>query len=47
MNAFLAGITSARAARRAAPWASVVIKVDGGYMVFEFTADADRWKAQR
>jgi hypothetical protein len=29
------------------PWAAVIIKVDGGYMCFESTNDADAWKAQK
>ena len=29
-----------------APWASVVVEVDGGYMAFESEADYETWKNQ-
>ena len=30
-----------------APWASTIIKVDGGYMAFESETDADIFKDQK
>ena len=31
----------------ACPWASEIIKVDGGYMCFESVEDARIWRAQK
>ena len=36
-----------KAAVKAAPEAAVVVKVEGGYMAFEFVTDYDTWKRQR
>lgn len=30
-----------------APWAAVILKVDGGYMAFESVIDAEAWKGQK
>lgn len=38
---------SARQARRIAPWAAIVRKVEGGYMAWESVADYDTWRGQR
>ena len=44
---FLRGAKSVKAARKAAPWACRVIKVDGGYMAFESNDDAYLWVSQK
>ena len=44
---FLEGCKSVKSARKLAPWAAVVAKVNGGYMVWESLADAETWSAQR
>lgn len=44
---FLEGCKSAKEARKLAPWAAVVIKVDGGYRAFESTTDAETWRRQK
>lgn len=44
---FLVGCKSAKAARKLAPWACRVIKVDGGYLAFESNDDAYNWVSQR
>ena len=36
-----------KAAKKEYPWACKVIKVDGGYMCFEFLTDYDTWKKQK
>ena len=36
-----------RQATEAAPWAAVIIKVEGGYLAFESVDDAATWRAQR
>lgn len=33
-------------AREMCPWAAVVVEVDGGYMCFESTSDAETWNGQ-
>lgn len=33
-------------AEEQAPWAAVIIAVEGGFMAFESAADADIWEAQ-
>lgn len=33
-------------AERAAPWASIIIKVEGGYMAFEYMSDYETWRQQ-
>ncbi len=43
---FLQAATAAQA-RKLAPWAAKVVKVDGGYMAFESIADYEMWKAQK
>jgi len=43
---FIAAKTAAEA-RKLAPWAAKVAKVDGGYMAFESLADYATWKAQK
>ena len=39
--------TSRRAAAKAAPWAAVIAKVDGGYMAFESQDDYRTWRRQK
>lgn len=39
-------VKSAAAARKACPWAAKVVKVEGGYMCFEFLADYEVWAKQ-
>lgn len=34
-------------AKKAAPWAAVICKVDGGYMAFESKAEYKTWKGQK
>lgn len=31
----------------ACPWATIVVKVEGGYLAFESVADYETWKAQQ
>jgi hypothetical protein len=38
---------SAKAARKAAPWAAKVVKVQGGYIAFASVADYETWRRQR
>lgn len=38
---------TAAKAREAAPWASKVVKVEGGYIAFESLADYTVWKNQK
>lgn len=38
---------SASAARKQAPWAAKVVKVEGGYMAFESVADYAQWRRQK
>ena len=38
---------SAVSARKTAPWAAKVAKVEGGYMAFESIADYAQWRNQR
>ena len=46
-NEFLEGCKSARDARKLAPWAVEVVKVDGGYRAFESVVDAAVWRVQK
>ncbi len=39
--------SSAKSARKLAPWSAKVIKVEGGYMAFESVNDAKTWKNQK
>jgi len=34
-------------AKRQAPWAAVIIKVEGGFMAFESVKDAAIWRKQK
>ena len=36
-----------RAARRAAPWAAVIARVEGGWLAFRLMPDYETWKHQR
>lgn len=38
---------SRKFAKNACPWASVITKVDGGYMAFESTQDYRAWRSQK
>lgn len=35
------------AAKKLAPWAAVIAKVEGGFLAFESVTDYDVWKRQR
>jgi hypothetical protein len=39
--------SSAKQARKLAPWAAKVVKVEGGYFAFESVADAQTWRRQK
>lgn len=45
-NEFIQAKTAAEA-RKLAPWAAKVVKVDGGYRAFESIADYETWKRQK
>lgn len=47
MNEFLEGCKTAKEAREKATWASKVVKVEGGYIAFEFMTDYTIWKNQK
>jgi hypothetical protein len=34
-------------ARKQAPWAFRIVRVEGGFMAFEFATDYYTWKAQK
>lgn len=34
-------------AKRRAPWAAIIAKVDGGYLAFESAADYATWRHQK
>lgn len=34
-------------AKRRAPWAAKIVKVEGGYMAFESVNDYETWKRQK
>ena len=38
---------TAAEARKAAPWAAKVVKVEGGYIAFESVTDYETWKRQK
>jgi len=38
---------SYRAARRAAPWAAIIARVEGGYIAFRTITDYQTWRGQR
>ena len=38
---------SRKFAKNACPWASVITKVDGGYMAFESAQDYRAWRNQK
>jgi hypothetical protein len=39
--------SSVKQARKIAPWAAKVVKVDGGYKAFESVTDHQTWLRQR
>jgi hypothetical protein len=39
--------STAAQARKLAPWAEKVIRVEGGYLAFESAADYKTWKNQK
>jgi len=47
MKEFLEGCKTAKEAKEKASWAAHVVKVDGGYMAFEFMSDYFIWKNQK
>lgn len=34
-------------AKKAATWAAKIVKVDGGFMAFEFISEWENWKNQK
>ena len=36
-----------KTAIRRAPWAAKIVKVEGGYMAFEYVTDYEVWKNQQ
>ncbi len=38
--------TSAKQARKLAPWAAKIVKVEGGYKAFESVTDYQTWRRQ-
>lgn len=47
MRTQLIECTSRSTARRLAPWAAVIAKVEGGFMAFESVTDYATWKRQK
>jgi len=47
MRQAMVDVKTRRQARRAMPWAAVIIKVEGGYRGFESHDDARTWKNQK
>ena len=47
MKEFLEGCKTAKEAKEKATWAAKVVKVEGGYMAFEFMDDYFLWKNQK
>ncbi len=47
MRVFIEGCKTAKEAKEKATWASKVVKVEGGYMAFEFMSDYTTWKNQK
>ena len=43
MKEFLEGCKTAKEAKEKATWAAKVVKVEGGYMAFEFMTDYTTW----
>jgi len=39
--------SSAKQARKLAPWAAKIVKVEGGYMAFESVSDYQTWRKQK
>lgn len=44
MNQVFLAVSHYRAARRLAPWASIIARCDGGYIAFRFMSDYAAWK---
>jgi hypothetical protein len=47
MKKFLAGCKSKKTAMKLAPWACYWLRVEGGYLAFEFSNDAYTWLQQK
>ena len=47
MKEFLEGCKTAKEAKEKATWAAKVVKVEGGYMAFEFMTDYTTWINQK
>ena len=47
MKVLLDGCKTAKEAKQKASWAAKVVKVEGGYMAFEFVTDYNVWKNQK
>ena len=47
MKVFIENCKTAKEAREKATWAAKVVKVEGGYMAFEYMTDYTTWKNQK
>lgn len=47
MIRFLEGVKTRKQATKIAPWAAVIVKVDGGYKAFESVDDFIVWSKQK
>ncbi len=47
MQVILEGCKTAKEAKQKASWAAKVVKVEGGYIVFEFMSDYATWQNQK
>lgn len=45
-HVFLAGVSRKQAIAQC-PWASKIVKVEGGYLAFESLSDYETWRKQR
>ena len=47
MKEFIKGCKTAKEAKEKASWAAKVVKVEGGYMAFEYMTDYFTWQNQK
>ncbi|MDD4429687.1 MAG: hypothetical protein PHG64_15040 [Paludibacter sp.] len=47
MKELLEGCKTAKEAKEKATWAAKVVKVEGGYMAFEYMTDYTTWQNQK
>lgn len=40
-------VKTGKEAKGRAPWAAVIVKVEGGYMAFESVQDYETWRRQK